>query len=290
MWRPMLVISLAFGPFPAGSLRADAFDRYDNQVLAKAPGAEGVTEVKQLTPSILLEHENVLANANGALIVVKTNDGRYGKFLAAAAKQKVEGKAAVPILLIERFVTFKEGEERTIQASGQNVHLYPGFHFNFDIGQVVPPSLPADLRLVAEGGKVFAEPLGKAKVYVVTKPLPGTEAKKTDKLEVGAAFSPRYFNGAYKLFDDGRRSGTLNLKVAEANEVTGAYYSDKDGQKYEVTGKIGGQPHAIQFTIKFPRTEQTFQGWLFTGNAKAIAGSSRLQEREAGFYATRAED
>ena len=57
----------------------------------------------------------------------------------------------------------------------------------------------------------------------------------------------------------------------------------------EVTGKIGKPNHAIQFKITFPRTVQIFEGFLFTGDGKAITGSSKLQERETGFYALRLE-
>ena len=32
---------------------------------------------------------------------------------------------SVPILLVERFVTYKEGEERTEKAKGRNVYLFP---------------------------------------------------------------------------------------------------------------------------------------------------------------------
>ena len=45
--------------------------------------------------------------------------------------------------------------------------------------------------------------------------------------------------GTYRLLDDGRRSGSLTLKVADNGDVTGSFYSDKDGKKYDVTGKIG---------------------------------------------------
>src|SRR5262249_6371324 len=132
-------------------------------------------------------------------------------------------------------------------------------------------------------------PVGKAKIYLVTKPLPGTEPKKADKVVIGETFEPRYFNGTYKFYDDGRRSGKLVLKVLANGEVTGDYFSDKDGQKYEVFGKVGVPKHSIQFTIKFPRTEQVFQGWLFTGDGKALTGSARMQDRETGFYALRME-
>jgi len=124
----------------------------------------------------------------------------------------------------------------------------------------------------------------------VTRSLAEAEPKKAEKAVIGAKFEPRYFNGTYKLHDDGRRSGTLTLQVAADGEVTGSYYSDKDGQKYEVTGKVGTPRHSIQFSIRFPRSVQTFQGWLFTGDGKVLTGSSRLQEREAGFYAVRVEE
>ena len=46
----------------------------------------------------------------------------------------------------------------------------------------------------------------------------------------------------------------------------------------------------IEIVVKLPRTEQVFHGWLFTGNGLALAGYSKLQDREAGFYATRVEE
>src|SRR5207302_8770082 len=119
-------------------------------------------------------------------------------------------------LLLDRYVTYREGQERAVQAGGQNVTLFAGFHFNFDIGQVVPAALGGDLRFVADGGKVHAEPVGKAKFYLLTKPPPEATAKKAPRLVVGEAFEPRYFNGTYKLYDDGRRSGTLALHVGDA--------------------------------------------------------------------------
>jgi len=221
--------------------------------------------------------------------VVRTREGRWSKLLVQPARQKLPDKTTVPILLIDRFVTYKEGEERTVLVQGKNVRLFDRFQFNLDLGQVVPASVGGDLRFVAAEGKTYLEPVDKAELFLLTKPLPEAAPKKTEKLIVGDKFEPRYFDGVYKLLDDGRRSGTLHLKVLPGGDVEGAYYSDKDGQKYEVQGKIGKQPHAIEFTIIFPRTRQTFSGWMFTGNGRAITGSSRVQEREIGFYAVRVE-
>jgi hypothetical protein len=268
---------------------ADAFDNYTNELLAKAVKAEGTQQVKELTPEQLVEHGGVLPKLKGAFLIVKTNDGRFAKLLVQAARQKV-GKETVPILLIERYVTYKEGEERQVVAEGKGIRLFQSFQFNLDLGQVVPEAIGGDLRLVVNDDKTYIEPLGKAELYLVTKHLPEADPKKTDKVVVGPNFEPKYFNGTYKLIDDGRRAGKLVLKVDEAGDVTGWYYSDKDGARYEVTGKVGDPSHAIKFKVQLPRTPLEFQGYMFTSGGQVICGISRLQEREFGFYATRIEE
>ncbi len=281
-----------------GLCLADAFDHYTNPVLGKVPTAAGVKELKKLTPALILEHDRVLPGNSAALVVVETNDGLRSKLLVQAARHRIndEAQTQVPILLIERFVTYRERHERTVRATGQNIYLFSGFHFNLEIGQIMPKELGGDLRFSAEvnprTGKqeVYLEPLGKAKLYLLTKPLPEAAPKKGPKLVVGEKFETRFFTGKYKLYDDGRRSGSLELTVDDDGDVAGAFYSDKDGRKYSVTGKVGTPKHSIQFTIKYPRTEQNFQGWLFTGDAKALTGSSKIEGREAGFYALRVEE
>ncbi len=271
-------------------LRADDFDHYLNPILNKAATAKSVKEIKQLTPDLINDHTRGLPRIDATILVVKTNEGRNSKLLVRSARQKIGEDKTIPILYIDRFVTYKEGEERTILAAGGKLSLFPGFRFSLDLGQVVPEQLGGDLRLVVAGEKIYTEPVGKAKLYLLTAPLPEATPKKGPKLVVGETFEPRYFNGKYKLYDDGRRSGELVLKVEEDGTVSGAYYSDRDGQKYEVRGKIGMPQHSVQFTVKFPRSEQSFQGWLFTGNGKALTGTSRILEREAGFYAVRVEE
>jgi hypothetical protein len=271
------------------AVRADAFDLYNNPALGKLVEGKNVKEVKRLTPSDVVDHDRVLPGVTSAFLVVRTNGGRYAKLLVQAGKQRIDAERAVPILSVERFVTFKEGEEQTRLATGANQSLYGGFRFSLDLGQVVPEAVGGDLRFVVDGDKVYTEPVGKAKLYVVTKHEAATQPRKGGKFAMGPRFSADYFNGTFRLHDDGRRSGKLVLKVDEEKRVSGSYYSDKDGQKYDVAGKVGSPPHAVEFTIKLPRTEQTFRGMLFTGDGKAIAGTSKLAEREAAFYATREE-
>ncbi len=272
------------------SARADVFDHYVNPVLAKALANEHVKQLKELAADEIGDNDHVLPNIPAAFLIVRTNENRLAKLLVQSARQKVPGTdRAIPMLLIERYVTYKEGEEQTVLASGKNVALFPGFRLSLDLGQVVPDDLGGDVQFVVDGDKIVARPVGKAKLYLVSKAIPGVEPKKGPKLVVGDAFEARYFTGTYKLYDDGRRSGKLVLKVEADNTVIGSYYSDRDGAKYDVYGQVGKPLHSLQFTVKFPRTEQVFQGMLFTGDGRVLAGTSRMQEREAGFYAVREE-
>jgi hypothetical protein len=267
--------------------RADEFERYTNRVLAKVPQARTAEKVDKVTAGLLAEHAGILKNIPGALLAVKTNEGRWSLLLVQPAGQKVGDDKTVPVLQIERFVTFKEGTDQAIHVQGQNIRLFDGFVFNLDIGQVVPEAVGGDLRFVSKDGQRQVEPLGKAECYLLTEPLPEAAAPKNAKLEIGSKFEPRYFNGTYKLHEDGRRSGTLHLQVEKNGDVTGHYYSDKDGRKYEVDGKIGDPNYSIDFRIVYPRTIQQFRGWLFTGDGRALAGTARMEQRETGFYALR---
>lgn len=286
--RLLAVVAILFLP---ALLRADAFDNYINPILAKVSEAKGVEKVTKLTPAMMVAHSRALPGITSAFIVVKTNDDRYARLLVMPGEQKIGPNKTAPIIIIQRYVTYREGEERTIHASGKDIHLFDDFRFNLDIGQVVPKDVGADLRVGSDKDGFFLEPVGKAEIYLVTKHLPEANPAKPKKLEVGVKFEMRYFNGAYKLYDDGRRSGKLEIKVADNGDISGFYYSDKDGKKYDVDGKISKDPqHRIEFRIQYPRTIQDFSGYLFTGDGRAITGTSTLENLTTGFYALRIEE
>jgi len=285
MSRCFVAVLLVLAAAPVRA--ADAFDLYINPILAKVPKAEGVQVVTKLSRDQIIDNDRVLPGVSGTFLVVKTNDNRWSKLLIQYAVHKSGEGKTVPLISIDRFVTFKEGQERAVQAASQNINLYPGFRFHLDLGQVVPEELGGDVRVIVDGGKTFLEVLGKAKAYLVTKPMPEAAPKKTEKVIVGDKFDMKYFNGTYQLYDDGRRSGKLTLKVNEEGGVSGTYTSDKDGTEYDLRGRVGAPQHSLEFTVQFPRTEQTFKGWLFTADARALTGSSRIGDREAGFYALR---
>jgi hypothetical protein len=283
MYATLLFAALA-APAP------DQFDHYINPVLAKAIDDGFAKELQRAGDKELSDHDRVIPGAGATCLIVRTNEGRWAKLLCQIARQKTSGDKFVWMLLIDRYVTYREGEERTVVASGKNLSLFGGFRLSFDLGQIVPEELGGDIRFVVDGNNLYVEPLGKAKLYVLTKPVPDIAPKKPDKLVIGETFEIRYFNGKYKLFDDGRRSGTLELKVDDEGKVTGAYYSDKDGAKYEVNGLVGNPKHTISFTVKFPRSEQTFSAMLFTGDGKALAGMCQTSAGKTAFYAVRVEE
>jgi hypothetical protein len=274
----------------AAAGRAEQFDYYTHPVLSKAIADGTIKEVKELTFDQLGDFTSALPDTQAAFLVVVTNDKRIAKLLVQPARQKVGKDQQVNLLLVDKYITFKGTSERALQASGQALHLYAGQQLSLEVGQVVPESVGGDI-IVSSMDKTFVvKPNKDAKLYVVTKPMAGVVPKKAPKLVVGEAFEARFFAGKYKLRDDGRRSGMLKLEVNESGEITGTFTSDKDGREYDVQGKTGTPAHALTFSIKYPATTQAFTGFMFSGDGKAIAGTTKMLEREAGFYAERIED
>ncbi len=66
----------------AGLGRADAFDDYTNPLLNKAMASDAAKEMKRVTPDDLLNNDRVLPGVDGAVLVVKTNQGRNAKLVA----------------------------------------------------------------------------------------------------------------------------------------------------------------------------------------------------------------
>ncbi len=287
------LMSLAFILMAPALMWADAFDNYTLPIISKAPEADGAKQIAELTPDMIVKNNQVLPNIESAMIVVYTNDNRWAKLLVSAARYKLQANPQaepeyIPMLRIDRYVTFREASERAVLASGQGISLFPGFRLHLDMGQIVPAKLGGDLEVTEQAPKQFVvKPLGKAKMYLLTKPIPDAAPQKTQKLEAGAKFAPEYFNGTFKLHDDGRRRGALRLKLGADGDISGTFVSDENGREYEVHGAVAKPNYKIQFIIQFPQTQEEFEGYMFTGDGKAIAGTSKLQGRETGFYAVR---
>jgi hypothetical protein len=275
----------------ASTARADAFDDYSSVHLRKMAAAGNAKQLKRITREEMIDACEVLPKVDGAFLIVHTNDNRWAKLLVHPAGQKIDADSSAPIVLVDRFVTYKEGEERAVAAEGKNIRLFHDFRFNLDIGSIVPEkAFAADLRFVDDKGVTYLEPLGKAELFLATKHLPEATPPKGAKVAVGAKFDKTLFGGEYKLYDDGKKPSDLHFEIGSKGEVSGWMFSGATGAKYDVQGQVGPNPiFGIQFSVTLPRSSQTFTGWMFTGNAAAIAGFSNLEGREAGFYALRVE-
>lgn len=271
-----------------GITHADTFDRYTNTVLSKAIESPQVLEIDKLLPGQVVKHNTLFQETGGVLLIIKTNHGHFAKVLVQFARQRNQ-QETVPMVLLERATAYKVGQERAIQAFSATVHLYDGFQYSFDLGQVVPASMGGDVcyRHTVEGG--YLEAVGKARMYLVTKHLTGVEEKKTARKSAsGTAFDSTAISGKYKLYDDGRRTAELVLAIEENGSVTGSYTSELSGREYELSGKVHPTvKHQLSFTVKFPNTTQEFTGFAFTKQADVICGSTRMQGQEFGFYALR---
>jgi hypothetical protein len=275
-----------------GSAQADQFEHYTYPVLLKAIEDGTAKEHKELTSDQLSDLGGTLNDTSSCFIIVQTNEKRLAKLLVQPARQKTSATEHATMLLIDQYTCYKGNSERAIQATGKSTHLYPGLRLNLEFGQIVPESLIADIQVIGkekEPNNFTLKPVKEAKLYVLTKAIPGVIPKKGGKLVVGEAFEVRFFEGKYKLYDDGRRTGDLRLNVNESGEISGTYTSDKDGREYDVSGKVGNPKHQISFSIKYPAFAQSFNGLMFTGNGKAIAGTTKINDREAAFYAERAD-
>lgn len=286
----MRMLSLMVVVVAALPARADLFDDMTNADIQKIIMTDAAQPLLAVSANQLSMAAGLVPQSQAAILILRTKEGRLAKLQVQTGLQSVGG-IKYPVLFIEKYATFKEGDERTTVAKGSAIQLYAGLQFNADLGQVSTPAIGGDLEMAPAEvvSKMTVKPVGNAKLYLLKK-QPITATTKAGKAEFGEPFEPRYFAGTYKLFDDGRRSGNLTLQVDEpTGAVTGSFYSDKDGQKYDVIGKIGAARHQINFTIKYPQSAGEYSGFMFTGDGKAIAGMSKLRDRDTGFYAQRTE-
>ncbi len=290
LFRPLVLILLTFGGFSRSGLAQSPFDLLPRPELAKLSVSESFEPVDELSIKQLTEADGRLAGISGTLLIAKTNQGRWARILISQARQKIDAEKSVPILLMDRFATCMDGEDRALVQSGKDVRLFAGFRFSLDLGQVVPPEMPADFEIASDGNQLKIKKQKGASLWIVKKEIALVKPVKPSAIDPTKPFGAHWFTGHYRLFDDGRRMGRLEIESDKEGNLSGALFSDKDNKRYELFGKVAMPNHTAQFTVRFPRSEQFFQAWLFTGDGSALAGTTRFGERETGFYAIRVGD
>jgi hypothetical protein len=289
-----LVILAVFGHFGKMEQWAsgDEFERVEGEILAAAVLSKDAKPHAELTISAIDALPTLLSDSRSALLLATTDQGNPARMLLSPALRRAPGSAEVPVpvLVVERFDTFDAANLGSRLARGQSVILFDGFQLDLDTGQVVPAGQGGDLQFWAsrEHRPVIVA-LGKAKLFTLTKsPLPDAGRAEATRPTLGRAVRGADFAGRYRLVANGQWSGTLDLKVDDAGVVSGRFRSDSSGAAYPVHGEAAlGVAHRISFHIKFPRTQQDYEGFLWTEGKGAMAGTMMMIDRAYGFFAVR---
>jgi hypothetical protein len=263
---------------------ADDFERHGPTLVKRL--AEEEAGVKQLTMNDVSKLKPLAATIGSPCLIVKTGDGGYSKLLATWGYKK--GRATdkpMPVLLIERFVTYRGDRLDLTSATGKDVMLVPGFGFDLDMGQVVPEGLGADIIFTSDSELLPGE---NCKLVALNgSKLPATEkgAKHDPKDHEGVVAQD--FSGTWKMNADGRWQGELDLKVTEDGKATGTFTSDESKNSYDITGQTGSLPHNLKMEVFLANTQLSLDVYLWTKDKSQMAGTVTMTGRKFGFVATR---
>lgn len=273
----------------ASAAMGGEFERIEGDLLPRLLKGEGVKTRPSLNFKDLEALPPALADSRLPFFVVKTGQGNYARVIATPALRKpAEGaKDAIPVLVLDRYDTFEPGKSGSRLAKGVNVLLFDHFQIDLDSGQIVPPGQGGDLEVIKEGDSgLTLKPLGDSTITTFASPI--KRPADSSGPSPGKAILPGDFAGRYKLHADGRWTGLLELQVGDDRQISGRFRSESNGTTYPVNGQIAADsPHKAHFTIKFPRTEQEYDAYLWTQGKNVLAGSFIMTERTFGFFAIR---
>ena len=276
------VFVLAVACVATSTSRADVFDDHTAYWLRRA-----VAEAKPLE-SLAIENTQSLKSIGRGIfshcIVVHTDDDNWTKALVTWGFRKSTDGTKVSVVLIERFVNYRGDRQTLTTAAGKDVMLFPGFGFNFDIGQVVPEGQGADIVCVAEG---ILKPTEKSRLFVLDGPaLPEPDPSQRPDPTSHPGVVPTDFAGSWQVRIDGRWEGVWELDVEE-RRVFGRFISDETKSVYEISGKIAALPHNAKMSIELANASQSIDAFLWTKDKSAMAGIMIMANRKLGFFATR---
>lgn len=262
--------------------RADVFDNHTSYWLRRA--TSDAKPVEKLAMRDALSLNSIGRGIGSPCVVVHTNDDNWTKALVTWGFRKNRDGERTPVVLIERFVTYRGDRQNLTTAAGQDVMLFPGFGFNFDIGQVVPEGQGEDILCVGEG---VLKPAGEAELFGLDGPAtPEPEPTQRPDPTSHAGVIPTDFAGKWQVRIDGRWEGTWDLDVEE-RRIFGRFISDETKSVYEISGKIAALPHNAKLSIELANASQSIDAFLWTKDKSAMAGIMVMADRKLGFYATR---
>ena len=263
----------------------DLFDRHSLTELKRA--AKESQPLVELTPAAAAKWQPLSAKIGAPCLIVQTNDGHWSKALLTWGQRKVKGREQpLPVLVLERFVTYRGDREGQTTASGKEVMLFAGHSFSFDIGQVVPNGSGADIEFTEAG---LVKPVGDAKLFGLNgSQLPAADAAKPNPNDHDGVL-PRDFAGTWKVSIDGRWTGVWEINVDEQRTVLGKFVSDDTKSRYELYGKVSNVPHQAKLEIDLANSQISVDAFLFTTDKGTMAGVATMASRKFAFVATRQE-
>jgi len=247
---------------------------------AKEPSA--LTEVTAATAA---KWKPLSPRISAPCLIVRTNDGHWSKALLAWGQRKLKGREQPhPVLVLERFVTYRSDREGQTTASGKDVMIFAGHSFSFDIGQVVPTGSGADIEFTDAG---LIKPLGEAKLFALNGSQLAAAEKPNPNDHEGVL--PRDFAGTWKVSIDGRWTGTWEIAVDDQRTILGKFISDDTQSGYELYGKVSNVPHQAKLEIDLANTNLAIDAFLFNSDKSTMSGTVVMANRKLGFVATRQE-
>lgn len=276
----LLAVAL-FGAATASRVQADPFD--DHTAYWLRQGIEAIQPREQLEMRDALSLDLIGKRILSPCIVVKTDEDNLTKALVTWGFRK-HGDQQIPVVMIERYVTYRGDRPNLTTATGRDVMLFPGFQFNFDIGQVVPEGLGGD---IACGDMGLLKPVGMAQLFGLNGPAtPAPEPGSIPDPDSHEGVIPTDFAGAWDVHIDGRWDGRWELNVDE-RQIFGKFLSKETASVYEVNGKVAGLPHNARLNIELANAAQTVDAYLWTKDKSAMAGTVTMNDRKLGFFALR---
>lgn len=263
------------------------FERLEGARLAAV--FESETARPFLTAAAVVALPRLLRDADGGLVLVKTDQGSLAKLIVSFGLRKSPGatEGPLPVVVIERFETFEPGKAGGRTAKGGGVLLFNGFTVDLDGGCVVPAGQGGDLVFLTGGEKgPRLEALAGSTAFAPEK-LPPVEQGGAGP-STGKGIVPGDFLGRYRLVLDGKWAGTMDLAEVQGRDVVGRFRSEPNGSSYPISGRIDpGSPNALAFTLRFPRSELQFQGRLWSEGKSGLSGTYTSLDKTFGFVAVR---
>jgi len=266
----------------SSAFAVDAFDRQTSYWVRLAASKQ--EPVGSLSSGQAAELKLIGPNVSYACIVVQTDEGNFAKALISWGLRK-GAERPTPILIIERFVTFDRDRNDQTLATGKNLMLFPGYQFNFDIGQVVPAGQGADVTFTE---KRLLEVVEGSKLYPLNgSPIPPAEPTAAPNPHDHEGVLPRDFSGVWKVNADGRWQGRWELDVDDEGRVRGKYVSAETESAYPIRGRVTGEPHRMILDVELAAANLQYEVYLWTTDKNRLAGITTVSDRRFGIYAER---